>query len=99
MEKDKALMVVITHHTEDCEDYTSVYPCSDEEQLERVFRLAIDEVKKYCADEEDGEKFEQLEGYRVEENEDYFQVCLCYSAFSVSVEKMRLPYDTTEISI
>ena len=99
MEKDKALMVVITHHTEDSEDYTSVYPCSDEEQLERVFRLAIDEVKKYCADDEDVERFEQLEGYSVQENENFFEVWMDCSVFTVYVEKMRLPYDATEISI
>ena len=93
---DRALMVAVTHRTEDCEDTISIYPCSDEEQLERVFRLAIESVKKYCLDDDPDNK--TLDGYSIQEGEDYFQIWLDCSIFSMFVEKMRLPYDTTEIS-
>lgn len=89
----RALMVTITHHTEDGETYTSIYPCTTEDELVRVFRLAVEQVRKYCGDCCDDFESDHIE--RISDNT--YEIWRKSSRLNIEVVKERLHYDTTNI--
>lgn len=89
----RALMVTITHHTEDGETYTSIYPCTTEDELERVFRLAVEQVRKYCGDDCDDFESDFIEQI----NDNVYEIWGNGCNLNIEVMKERLPYDTKSI--
>lgn len=89
----RALMVTITHHTEDGETYTSIYPCTTEDELERVFRLAIEQVRKYCGDDCDNFESDFIEQI----NDNVYEIWARNSLLNIEVVKERLRYDAKSI--
>ena len=89
----RALMVTITHHTEDGETYTSIYPCTTEDELERVFRLAIEQVRKYCGDDSDDFESDFIEQI----NDNVYEIWMRNSLLNIEVVKERLHYDAKSI--
>lgn len=89
----RALMVTITHHTEDGETYTSIYPCTTEDELERVFRLAIEQVRKYCGDDCDNFESDYIE--QITDNT--YEIWAKNSLLNIEVTKERLHYDAKSI--
>lgn len=89
----RALMVTIKHHTEDGETYTSIYPCTTEDELERVFRLAIEQVRKYCGDDCDDFESDYIEQITDNTYEIWGNGC----NLNIEVMKERLRYDAKSI--
>jgi hypothetical protein len=95
-------MVVVTQTTEDDNTYIQILPCTCEEDLEKVFNRAVDSVRHYCTEIDEGKEVTDdmlSDYYTVQQCEDFYSVYGCESPFNMCVEKMRLPYCTESVKI